>query len=198
MAVWGLSGALQSPASQRYANPYTNPGVWSASMDPALASAAGSTFISGRIACQKIPWPVTRNVGSAWVYVNTAGATLTSGQSKIQLCTGAGVLIASAVSADLSATWTSVGLKKVTWTPVSVPADPTGFIYVTFLANGTTPPVLRGASAGGPLCNFPLTVGTDAQSAFLDPTTGRTAVGAVVPASASATQINTIFVAVGA
>ena len=111
------------------------------SFDPELAS-SGTSFplTSGVIFLSKIP------VGSPFLASNisfniqTAGATLTAGQSLAGLYDSAGNRLAQ--TADQSAAWISTGIKAAIAfvTPVTVLPGPLGFIYAAFLSVGTTAP----------------------------------------------------------
>lgn len=92
---------------------------------------------------------LNRVVTNIVIGVQTAGATLTSGQNFAGLYQN-GALLAS--SADLSTTWNSTGVKTI---PLSNPVLPLGeLVYAAFVFNGTTGPTL--GTHGTPLSNAAL------------------------------------------
>lgn len=153
-AAVGTPGASALAAPADHAHPRT---TWEAAdhglltwlADPALCQNS-QTPASGAGVLQlvRLHLPVAATVSSVCLYVSTAGSGLTSGQCWAGLYSTAGALL-SAVSADQSTAWASVGLKSMALaTPQSCAA---GDYYVGWFANGTTlPAFLRavGSSAG--------------------------------------------------
>lgn len=189
-----LLDARYAPPSD-LGTPAEHGGLFGWSMHPYQAI-ANVSLTTQRVQFQRIRWLKTQTVGNLYVYINTGGSGLTSGQSIAALYTGAGVRIGSA-SADQSAAFTSAGLKPISLGGLSVPADPTGWIYAAVLSNGTTPPQLRGAVP-------PLTLATIGYSGSqpidcgFDVSTGNTVLpGTINPAFNSASAADPIFVALG-
>lgn len=168
----------------------------STSMIPPTAGTQGTASISGKVMLARLEWSKTQTVSTLWCAIHTAGATLTAGQNVAGLYTGAGVLIPGSTTPDQSTAWLTTGPCKMNLaTPLSVPADPTGGIYVGLLTVGTTPAFFRGTNAGTQYANWGLVAGTDALNYCYDASTGNTA----LPASVNlltATAVNAIMVAV--
>lgn len=137
------------------------------SYDPVYAANASIMATAGLIYAVKVPIPVATTISNLYLYVTTAGATLTAGQCVAGVYQN-GALLAS--TADQSTSWNSTGLKTMALTgaPISVAA---GYIYVAFYANGTTLPTLARAAGLSVLNNAGLTAAT---ARFASADTGRT------------------------
>ncbi len=105
--------------------------------DPQLFQGTAGANVSGTIYLHKMYLPQGQLVTGAALGIQTAGATLTAGQSLVALIDPSGSRVA--LSADQAASWVSTGLKLVnfasTFTTVTA-----GFYYVAILSVGTTPP----------------------------------------------------------
>ena len=143
-------------------------GAWN--MSPYWApgsTAAGAPFSAGTVFVAKIPIPAAVTVTTIWMFVNTAGSGLTSGQCFAALYDGSKNLLQT--TADQSGTWNSGGMKQMT---ISSQALSVGVAYVAWFFNGTTPPRFLGTVSGvGGLLNFNLSA---ANSIFASADTGRT------------------------
>lgn len=171
-------------------------GIYSWSMHPYIAIVGTLTAqLTGRVYLIKLRWNLTKTVQNLYYYISTVGSGLTAGQNFVGLYSGAGVRLA--VSPDQTSTFSgSTGMKTATLSSgVSVPADPTGFIYMAVLSVGTTPPVLRGMNPGPSIIHFgaPTT-----NHCFYDASTAQTSLPSSVTVTAgTGTTTNPIFAAVG-
>lgn len=170
------------------------------SIPPLSASQPSDVPTTGRAVCVQIPWHTTETVATYYTYVNTAGATLsaTGLQNSVWLCTGAGVLIPNSATANQSTSWTSTGLKTYTPSggPITVTADPLGYIYACILMTGTTCPIMRGQNPSSLLANLGLVAGTDPLLFFRNSAT-QTAPGNII-ITTGATVWNGVFVGLSA
>lgn len=168
--------------------------LWAASTNPFYSLAAASTVSSGKVQLARLKWTTARLVGTLYTHVHTAGATLTSGQNLLALFDGAGNLLTGTTSSDRSTAWTSTGVDAVTLgAPVTIPRDPTGYIYGAALVKGTTPPIFRGTNAGTGFANVGL---TGALAFGQDASTGNSAMPATVTLGTMG-ALNPWFFAVG-
>lgn len=119
----------------------------------------GAVNASGTLYGLRIPVPVTISVTNMWIYVNTAGATLTAAQNLLGLYTSAGAKIAQ--TADQATAWTATGLKSAALTggPFTIVGGPNVYVYAAILSVGTTPPVFRGINILSAMLNANQTVG---------------------------------------
>ena len=158
-------------------------GLYAWTINPIAAIANLAVMLSGRVLLTKMKWTRTRTVGSLYYYLAVAGSGLTAGQNFVGLYSGAGARLAT--SPDVSTDFASSGLKVATLAaPVSIPADPTGYIYFALLPVGTTPPTPRGLNPGPSIihagntgslhCFFDTTTGNTSLPATITPTTGTT------------------------
>jgi len=121
---------------------------------------SGSTGLTSGLPFMSKVWirePST--LSNVMMSITTAGSGLTAAQNFVGIYNAAGTRIA--VSADQTAAFGGTGLVTAAMTaPVAVTPGP---YYLTFLCNGTTPPILaRGAVAGSgaSTVNFGLTAAT--------------------------------------
>ncbi|MFD7257814.1 hypothetical protein [Streptomyces sp. NPDC059874] len=145
------------------------------SIDPATSN-AGTAPASGVMQLVRVRLRSPRTVSSVVLFVNTAGAGLTAGQSLVGLYNMSGTRLA--ISADQSAAWATNDEKTVSFTsPVTNLAA--GNYWVAILSNGTTPPAFTRASAQGGNMGIPL-----AETRFGLYSTGLTTLpGTITPAS---------------
>jgi hypothetical protein len=113
--------------------------------DPNGAAGTGSSPMTtaGQLNVQRlyVDRPITAT--NIVVHVQTAGATLTSGQCKAALYNAAGTLLSS--TADMSTTWNSTGTKTMALTAAQ--ALSVGYYDVALWYQGTTGPAfVRGSS----------------------------------------------------
>lgn len=125
-------------------------GLKAMSYDPGRVEAAG-TLATGNVRLIRIPVPRTITVASLVIYIGTAGAALTAGQSRAGIYTSAGVLIAQ--TADMSTAWTTVGEKVMALTVVSgqsltLSGSPTAYVFGAVYSVGTTPPAFGRPALG--------------------------------------------------
>jgi len=116
---------------------------------PDMANAVGTILTAGTLYLIKVKVDHVFTPTNLDAYVTTAASGLTTGQSYGMLYTGAKALIGQ--TADLSAVWTSTGLKGSSMslaatTTGSLTNLPAGDYYIGFYATGTTPPVFRAGS----------------------------------------------------
>jgi hypothetical protein len=143
-----------NPASQNYLG-------WT--HDPAL-NTTNNNPTAGKFYVMKVPVPESISVTNVSYYVQTIGATLTSGQNFVGLLTSLGALIGT--SADQTTNFGATGLKTAALTggPFAITGGPSVYVWVVFLANGTTTPkfAATGSSANpdGDAMNAGLTAST--------------------------------------
>lgn len=116
--------------------------------EPAAASSGTSVPLStGVIKLDKIPVDAPFLATSAILEVQTAGATLTAGQSLLGLYDSSGNRLC--LTADQSAVWNSTGVKAAAnfTTATVIQPGPLGFIYCAILCVGTTPAAFRHMTA---------------------------------------------------
>lgn len=106
---------------------------------------------SGFVWLSKVPWPVTAAVTNILVMVNTAGSGLTAAENLLAIYSSAGALLASTgdQTTNFESAAGSVITAALTGGPVTIPADPNGFVWVGMLQNGTTP--MKPAGYSGPV-----------------------------------------------
>ena len=125
------------------------------SYDPATQSTT-LTMATGTIYMSKIKLDVG-TITALGTGINTAGSSLTAGQSFMALYDNSGTLLGQ--TADQSANWTTVGYKQPSLiTPVVI--STAGYYHVAQFSNGATPPVItRGSNlvASSTLINLNLT-----------------------------------------
>jgi len=139
----GVSQAGLAAAGMPYGATLAQLG-WLAESYPALDAAATSGVItSGVVYMTRITLGGPVSVTSVLYGVSGAGATLTAAQNFVGLYDASGNQIGT--SADQSAVWTSTGFKTTALAggPFAVNQP---FVYVAWLANGTTPPGFTRAS----------------------------------------------------
>lgn len=117
--------------------------AWTA--NPILGTQAGFIPTAGGVRLSRFKLSRAATISTITVVINTAGATLTSGQCF------AGIYDTSfarlAVTADQSASWTSTGAKAMALT--SPPSLAAGEYYAALLTNGTTGPQFACVSTSG-------------------------------------------------
>lgn len=153
------AGLLVYPVSD-YNNPTYTPAdqnliAWT--HDPATIRSTGIATVSGTVYLMKVKI-VNRStvVTNVIIGVETAGATLTAGQSLVGLYDSTGTRLA--VSADQAANWVSTGMKTVALTAPQTLA--VGTYYVAVLSVGTTPPQLSTCGGGNTNLSIGLTTAT--------------------------------------
>lgn len=151
-------------------------GLLAANFDPAAMAGSTALGANGTVYAMKLWTPAQISVTNIVMHVNTAGASLTSGQNFAGLFDSSKGLVDT--SADQSTSWTSTGLKTMPLAsgPFNISA---GYFYVAVFANGTTRPafsrgsniaVINGAlsaanarwasSSTGRTTSFPATLGS--------------------------------------
>ncbi len=152
------SGLLQYPVSDVNDASFTpaDQGLIAWTADPATLRSAGNSTVSGSVYLCKVKI-VNRStvVSNVIVGIETAGATLTAGQSLVGLYNSSGTRLA--VSADQSANWTSTGMKTIALTAPQTLA--VGSYYVAILSVGTTPPQFSTGAGGSVNINVGLSTG---------------------------------------
>lgn len=116
--------------------------TWNYDSELPIGTGAGVN-VSGTIYLHKVYLAQGQTITGAATGVQTAGATLTSGQNLMGLYDSSGNRVA--VTADQSAVWTSTGYKSANFT-ASYSVTTAGFFYVAILAVGTTPPAFYQAA----------------------------------------------------
>lgn len=173
------SGLLQYPLSNINDATFTpaDHGLVSWTHDPATLRSTGNATTSGTVYLCKVK-VVNRSslVSNVIVGVETAGATLTAGQSFVGLYNSSGTRLA--LSADQSGNWTSTGLKTIALTAAQTLA--VGTYYVAILSVGTTPPVFAMGAGGSTTVSAGLTAGT---ARFLTGPTAQTSLPASITLS---------------
>lgn len=164
--------------------------------DPSVAINATTSPNTGRIYCFAMDWFVSRTIGTLYYYVHTVGATLTTGRNWVALYDGlSGTRLW--VSPDQTTAFTSTGLKTLTGLNTLANTNSTGRLIAAFMSTGTTPAILRGNNAGGPLSNLGLN-DASGYSAWLDPTTGQTTMPTTLNVFPTAPSlVNNVFFCVG-
>lgn len=105
--------------------------------DPIAVSGTGVAPTSGVVNLTKVLVPQPISVSNVVLYVVTAGATLTAGQSFAGIYNSAGTLVAT--TASQSSSWNSTGRKSMALTGGPFTLTP-GYYWVAFFSVGTTPP----------------------------------------------------------
>lgn len=151
--------------------------------DPAL-SVNGGTALSGSGVLHLIKvilrYPATIN--NVLYQINTAASGLTSGENFVGIYDSTGTR--RAVSADLSATWTSTGFYTTAMTASY--SAPAGTYYIAFVVNGTTGPSLarmNGLAGASSAINVGLTA---ANYRYATNGTGNTSLPASITLSSNA------------
>lgn len=124
-----------------WANPNGDPdpgvnGLKFWNMDIAQCATTTAALTNGVLYLCKVPIPYSTTVTSIWVYVNTAGATLTANQCLAALYDSSGNRLQ--VTGNQATAWQSTGAKQMTITSQAVTAG--SFVWVGLLHQGTTPP----------------------------------------------------------
>lgn len=124
-------------------------GYLGCSLPPDMTNAVGTILVSGTLYLIRVKLDRICTPANLDLYVTTAGATLTAGQSFGMLYNSSKVLIGQ--TADLSAVWNSTGLKGSSMGLTATSAGsltnvPAGDYYVGLYSVGTTPPVFRAGS----------------------------------------------------
>lgn len=115
--------------------------------DPLHISATSTPLgVDGTLYIQRVRVDQSTTITYLNLLVITAGATLTSGQCKAALYSGAGDLLGT--TSDQSTAWTTTGLKQCALTTPYEITEP-GHYYVGMWANGTTRPAMGRAPVGG-------------------------------------------------
>jgi hypothetical protein len=145
------------------------------SLDPSGANSQTSPT-SGVLQLVRVRLRSPRTVSSVVLYLNNAGAGLTSGQNFVGLYNMSGTRLA--VSADQTTAWGTFGEKTIAFTsPLTNLAA--GNYWVGILANGTTTPTITRASGQGGNMGIPA-----AETRFGTYGTGQTSMPAsITPAS---------------
>lgn len=108
--------------------------------NPLLIQGTAGANTSGTIYLHRVYLAQGQTVTGIGYGVQTAGATLTSGQNLIGLYDSSGNRVA--LTADQSTNWTSTGYKSTNLT-ATYSVTTAGYYYVAFLAVGTTPPAFH-------------------------------------------------------
>ena len=118
-------------------------GLLAANFDPAAMAGSTALTINGTVYAMKLWTPAQISVTNIVMHVNTAGATLTSGQNFAGLFDSSKARVGT--SADQSTAWASTGLKTMALAsgPFNISA---GYFYVAVFANGTTRPAFSRGS----------------------------------------------------
>lgn len=149
-------------------DPLLDAGVASCNFDPALCAGDVAPSASGTLHVMRLRTARQITVAYLCVILGTAGATFTSGQSKMALYSSGKALLGT--TDDLATTWDGPAwtvTKAALGTPASVPA---GAFYVTLWVNAATRPKFAYA-LGSSLSNGLLSV---ANSRFVTADTGLT------------------------
>jgi hypothetical protein len=119
-------------------------GLLAVNFDPVAISSATALATSGVLSTMLLRTDVPITVTNLHAHVNTAGATLTSGQNFGAIYSSARALLGQTV--DQSVAWASVGFK--TMALASTVNVPVGYFYVSLWSNATTRPAFsRGANS---------------------------------------------------
>jgi hypothetical protein len=143
-------------------------GLLAASIDPATTTTNSGALPNSQMVVIKLRTDIAISVANIVCFVQTAGATLTAGQSFAALYDSSKTLVGQ--TADQSTAWTTTGLKNMALAggPFSIPA---GYFYVAFVSTGTTRPTLRRSAGGTSIVNGVLST---ANSRFANADTGIT------------------------
>lgn len=145
-----------------------------AAVSTALAPVAGTVYV------MKIPIPKARLITNVILGLNGPGSGLTAGQNFAALHSSAKTLLSA--TADQTTAWGAAASGPLIM-PLSVAqAVAAGYVYVTFLSNGTTPPPLN--RAAGNINNVGL---TNATAAFATAGTAQTSMPATITTTAYTT-----------
>lgn len=126
--------------------------------DPLLIQGTAGTNTSGTIYLHKVYLGPGQTATGVALNVQTAGATLTSGQNLLGLYDATGARVAT--TADQSTAWTTTGYKQASFTVAHTPSTG-GFYYVAVLAVGTTAPAFsQQANASQTIYNANTSAGT--------------------------------------
>lgn len=145
-------------ATARNPQPSDN-GLLAWSVDPAVCVQDAQTT-AGTIRLIKIFATKNITITNIWVYVNTAGVTLTAGQNFAGIYSSAGVLLGK--TADQAAAWQSAGVKTMpvvaeAGQSLTIAGGPSVFFWVALLTNGTTQPFFISGNANSNTANLGLT-----------------------------------------
>lgn len=173
LAIDGATGLMTGPTRNGKAAVFPGatwvPGdhaMVSWSFDPVVAQ--GNTVVptAGLLYLVRVHCPAVFTATNVHLYVQAAGATLTSGQCFAGLYTSAGTLVAS--TADLSSGSQSFATSGAYTFPLAggpYANQAAGDYYVGFFFNGTTgPSIVRGGNIAGNLPNALLTSGNYRQA----------------------------------
>lgn len=116
--------------------------TWNYDSELPIGSGAGAN-VSGSVYLHKVYLAQGQTVTGVATGVQTAGATLTAGQSLAGLYDSSGNRVAQ--TADQSGSWNSTGFKSANFT-ASYTVTTAGFYYVALMSVGTTPPAFYQAS----------------------------------------------------
>jgi hypothetical protein len=126
-----------------------------------LEAGSNATLVSGRLYLFKIMVPTTISVTNITVAISNAGSGLTSGQNFMGLYSSSGTLIGT--TADQTTNFSSTGIKVAALIggPYTITGSSNTFVWVAFVANGTTLPKPIGSGIGVVgLANLGLTAAT--------------------------------------
>jgi hypothetical protein len=154
------------------------------SYDPALPTNSLALSTGGVVHLVKVILRYAATINNVLYQVNTAGATLTSGQNFVGIYDSGGTR--RAVSADQTTAWGSTGLMTTVMTASYSAAA--GVYYIAFVANGTTGPALarlNGLAGAGATINAGLTAAT---YRFATNGSGNTSLPASLTLSSNATE----------
>lgn len=160
---------------------------------PAICNASSTVLSSGTLYACRIPWRQQRTISNHYLFVGTAGATLTANQNLVGIYDPTGTRLW--VSGDQSTSWTSTGLKTVTTGGVTPPVTAAGYLWLAVLSVGsTTVGLYRTAGIGAGMWN----VGLTAATARIGVLTGQTSLPSTITPS-NFTTLTTFmpFMAVG-
>jgi hypothetical protein len=131
---------------------------------PTTLNTTNNNPTAGKFYMMKVLVPLSISVTSVSYYVQTIGATLTSGQNFVGILNSSGTVLGT--SADQTTNFGATGLKTAALTggPFAITGGGGVFVWVVFLSNGTTTPkfACTGSSANpdGDAMNAGLTPST--------------------------------------
>ncbi|MFF7949136.1 polysaccharide deacetylase family protein [Streptomyces griseorubiginosus] len=179
------AGAVGSPGAGTLAAPWDHVhprtfwapedhGFLTWTFEPQMCASSGNLPTTGTLQLARVHVPVATTITNIVLFVQTAGATLTSGQNFAGLYTSGGTLLSA--TADQSTAWTSTGTKTMALSAAQAVAA--GDYYIGFYANGTTAPAFSRAAGAFSIINTGL---SNAASRWA---TGATGLTTALPASA--------------
>jgi len=151
---------------------------------PEYCSNNGAARTSGTLYFAKVMVPVPlAAVTNICLYIGTAGATLTAGQSLAALYSSDGQTRLG-VTADQSVAWTTTGYKVM---PISSVTVNPPFVLVAFFSVGTTPPGFARGFSGASITGNQVIADTFRWAVGTGPYTGLTAMPATITPTANFT-----------